>query len=105
MPIMFGYNSQEGNFFINALVVGLVNNETLKEIDYDFKKAIYPRVLRQLPQLGITHIYRGIIQAIDTQMNSNVNESTYLYKFSYKSETSPVKKIFFKTAFRYCVVN
>ncbi|XP_029164811.1 esterase E4-like isoform X3 [Nylanderia fulva] len=125
MPIMFGYNSQEGNFFINAIVVGLVNYETLKEINYDFKKAIYPRVLRQLPQLGITvpelrslyfgnktvsektiknlsdfigdqHIYRGIIQAIDTQMNSNVNESTYLYKFSYKSETSPVKKIFFQ---------
>ncbi|XP_029169243.1 acetylcholinesterase-like [Nylanderia fulva] len=96
IPIMFGYNNQEGNCFINATFVGLLNNETLKEIDYDFKKAIYPRVLRQLPQLGITHIYRGIIQAIDTQMNSNVNESTYLYKFSYKSETSPVKKIFFQ---------
>ncbi|XP_029169221.1 esterase E4-like isoform X2 [Nylanderia fulva] len=125
IPIMFGYNNQEGNCFINATFVGLVNNETLKEIDYDFKKAIYPRVLRQLSQLGITvpelrslyfgnktvseetienlsdfigdqHIYRGIIQAIDTQMNSNVNESTYLYKFSYKSETSPVKKIFFQ---------
>ncbi|XP_029176814.1 esterase FE4-like [Nylanderia fulva] len=126
IPIMFGYNSQEGNFFISD-IVGLVNNETLKEFNSDFKKAIYPRVLRQLSQVGITvpelrslyfgnktvsketimnlsdfigdqHIYRGIIQAIDTQMNSNVNESTYLYKFSYKSETSPVKKIFFEKA-------
>ncbi|XP_029158375.1 esterase FE4-like [Nylanderia fulva] len=124
IPIIFGYNSQEGNIFISDIVGG-VNNETLNKFNSDFKKAIYPRVLRQLPQLGITvpelrslyfgnkavseetiialsdfigdqYIYRGILQAIDIQMNSNVNQSTYLYEFSYESETSPVKKMFFE---------
>ncbi|XP_029158362.1 esterase E4-like [Nylanderia fulva] len=123
VPIIFGYNSQEGNYFINSLSFR-VNEETLKEINSDFEKAIYPRILRQLPQLGITvpelrslyfgngtvsketimdlsdfigdqYIYRGIMQAIDTQMNSNVvNQSTYLYRFSYESETSLLKNLF-----------
>ncbi|KMQ97381.1 esterase e4 [Lasius niger] len=99
-----------------------VSKESLKEIDSDFKKIIHPRMLRQLSQIPITiselrslyfenkavseetlmnysdfvgdqHFYSGIIEAIDTQMSSGVNEPIYLYKFSYESETSPMKNI------------
>ncbi|XP_029158365.1 esterase E4-like [Nylanderia fulva] len=126
VPIIFGYNTQEGNYFTNSFSFGWVDEEILKEINSDFEKAIYPRILRQLPQLGITvpelrslyfgngtvsketimdlfdfigdqYIYRGIMQAIDTQMNSDVNQSTYLYRFSYDSETSPLKNLLLAT--------
>ncbi|XP_029172662.1 uncharacterized protein LOC114941733 [Nylanderia fulva] len=128
IPIIFGFNNQEGNFFMNANFFGQVNNNTLNQINSDFKKAIYPRVLHQLTQLGITvpklrelyfgnravsentlmdlsnfigdqHIHRGVIQAIDFQMNSPFVNLTYMYKFSYESENSPMKKIFFKNPF------
>lgn len=122
MPLIFGYTSDEGNFFLRGKFFGYVSKETLKEIDSDFKKIIHPRMLRQLSQIPITiselrslyfenkavseetlmnysdfvgdqHFYSGIIEAIDTQMSSGVNEPIYLYKFSYESETSPMKNI------------
>lgn len=42
--------------------------------------------------LGDELFYRGIIEIADTQMSSDANEPTYLYKFSYESETSPLRK-------------
>lgn len=122
MPIIFGYNSFEGNFFLRGKFFGNTSKETLKEIDSDFKKVIHPKILRQLPEIPITIselralyfgdkavsketimnysdfvgdqcFYKGIIEAIDIQMSSGANEPIYLYKFSYESKTSPMKNI------------
>ncbi|KAL6434744.1 hypothetical protein ACFW04_005157 [Cataglyphis niger] len=105
---------------LSPLSKGL-NKEIFKEIDSDFKKTILPQVLSTLPQIPITVeelrflyfgnkavseetlinyadflgdvlFYRGIMEVADTQMSSDAKESTYLYKFSYESETSPWKK-------------
>lgn len=104
-------------------IVSDVDQETLKEIDSDFKKIIHPRILCRLPEMSITiselrslyfgnkavseetimnysdfvgdqHFCKGIIEAIDIQMSSGVNEPLYMYNFSYESETSPMKIIF-----------
>ncbi|XP_029166734.1 esterase E4-like isoform X2 [Nylanderia fulva] len=120
MPLIFGYTSHEGTFFIRGKFFGYINQETLKEVDFDFKKIIHPRILSQLPQISISelrslyfgnkavseetimnysdfigdqHFYGGIIEAINIQMSSGVNEPIYLYNFSYESETSPMKNI------------
>ncbi|GAB1863195.1 Esterase E4 [Camponotus japonicus] len=122
MPIIFGYNSCEANFFLRGKFFGYISEETLKEIDSDFKKAIHPKILRQLPEIPITIselralyfgnkavseetimnysdflgdqcFYKGIMEAVDIQMSSGANEPIYLYKFSYESKTSPMKNI------------
>ncbi|XP_029673790.1 cholinesterase 1-like isoform X2 [Formica exsecta] len=122
MPLIFGYTSCEGNFFLRGKFFGDISKETLKKVDSDFKKIIHPRILCQLPQIPITisdlrslyfgdkkiseetlmnHsdflgdqcLYSGIMEAVDTQMNSGTNEPIYLYKFSYESKTSPMKNI------------
>lgn len=93
-----------------------------KEVNSDFKKTILPGVLSTLSQIPITveelrflyfgnktlseetlinyanflgdiFFYRGIMDVVDVQMSSDANESTYLYQFSYESETSPIKKM------------
>lgn len=98
-----------------------MNEKILKEIDSDFRKTIISRVLSTLPQIPITveelrflyfgnkavseetlinyanfygdlFFYRGIMEVADAQMNSDANEPTYLYKFSYENETSPLRK-------------
>lgn len=103
-------------------IVSDISKETLKKIDSDFKKVVHPRILCQLPQIPITisdlrslyfddkevseetlmnHsdflgdqcFYSGIIEAVDTEINSGTNEPVYLYKFSYESKTSPMKNI------------
>ncbi|CAL1673126.1 unnamed protein product [Lasius platythorax] len=124
VPYILGYNSCEGSYLacssIRTQFVGH-NEEALKEINSDFKKAITPSILSTLPQIPITVeelrflyfgneavsektlmnyadflgdelFYRGIIEIADTQMSSDANEPTYLYKFSYESETSPLRK-------------
>lgn len=123
MPLIFGYTSCEGTFFLRGKFFDYVSKETLKEIDSDFKKIIHPRILCQLPQIPITiselralyfgdkavseetimtyadfigdqNFYKGIMEAIDNQMSSGTDEPIYLYKFSYESKTSPMKNIF-----------
>jgi len=108
--------------FIYFIVSIDISEETLKEIDSDFKKAIHPKILRQLPEIPITIselralyfgnkavseetimnysdflgdqcFYKGIMEAVDIQMSSGANEPIYLYKFSYESNTSPMKNI------------
>jgi len=99
-----------------------ITKETLSQVDSDFKLAIYPRVLATLPKIPITlcqlrslyfgdkniseetvanyinllsdiFFFRGIMQAADIQMNNDNSGKTYLYQFSYESETSLMKKI------------
>ncbi|KAL6434742.1 hypothetical protein ACFW04_005157 [Cataglyphis niger] len=122
MPLIFGYTSCEGTFFLRGKFFGYISKETLKKIDSDFKKVVHPRILCQLPQIPITisdlrslyfgdkevseetlmnHsdflgdqcFYSGIMEAVDTEINSGTNEPVYLYKFSYESKTSPMKNI------------
>ncbi|KAL6419960.1 hypothetical protein ACFW04_011043 [Cataglyphis niger] len=121
MPYILGCNSCEGSYFTCSSLIRRLNKEIFKEIDSDFKKTILPQVLSTLPQIPITVeelrflyfgnkavseetlinyadflgdvlFYRGIMEVADTQMSSDAKESTYLYKFSYESETSPWKK-------------
>lgn len=39
--------------------------------------------------------YCGIMEAVDiqTKLNNNDKKTTYLYKFSYESDSSPIRKI------------
>ncbi|XP_070160420.1 juvenile hormone esterase-like isoform X2 [Polyergus mexicanus] len=121
VPYILGCNSCEGSYFACSNLIRRLNKETFKELDSDFKKTILPRVLSTLPQIPITIeelrflyfgnktvseealinyadflgdvlFYRGIMEIADTQMSSDTNEPTYLYIFSYESETSPWKK-------------
>jgi len=99
-----------------------ITKEALSQVDSDFKLAIYPRVLATLPKIPITlcqlrssyfgdkniseetlanyinlisdtFFLRGIMQTADIQMNNDNSGKTYLYQFSYDSETSLKKKI------------
>jgi len=103
-------------------MVSGISKEALSQIDSDFKLAIYPRVLTTLPKIPITlcqlrslyfgdkniseetltnyinligdiSFFRGIMQAADIQMNNDNSGKTYLYQFSYDSETSLMRKI------------
>jgi len=103
-------------------MVSETNKKALSEIDCDFKLAIYPTVLATLPKIPITlyqlrslyfgdkkvseetlanyinlvsdiFILRGIMQTVDIQINNDNSGKTYLYQFSYESESSLMKKI------------
>lgn len=103
-------------------IISEISKEALKKVDSDFKKAIMPRVLSELPKIPITveelrflyfdnkaiseetlmnyadflgdvMFYRGTMEVADIQMSSNDYTPTYLYKFSYESKTYLAKKI------------
>ncbi|XP_036141337.1 esterase E4 [Monomorium pharaonis] len=122
VPFLLGNTSYEGSFFIHGSFFGRISKNTLKKIDSDFKKAIISKVLAVLPKIPITveelrflyfgnksiseetlinyadflgdlNFYRGTMEAVDIQMNSDINTPTYLYKFSYNSKTYVSKKM------------
>ncbi|GAB1863190.1 Carboxylic ester hydrolase [Camponotus japonicus] len=121
VPYLLGFTSCEGIFFLRTSY-GRISKEALSQVDSDFKLAIYPRVLTTLPKIPITlcqlrslyfgdkniseetltnyinligdiSFFRGIMQAADIQMNNDNSGKTYLYQFSYDSETSLMRKI------------
>ncbi|GAB1863192.1 Carboxylic ester hydrolase [Camponotus japonicus] len=122
VPYLLGFTNCEGSFLIKSNFYEHLTKETLSQVDSDFKLAIYPRVLATLPKIPITlcqlrslyfgdkniseetvanyinllsdiFFFRGIMQAADIQMNNDNSGKTYLYQFSYESETSLMKKI------------
>jgi len=99
-----------------------INKEGFEKVDSDFKSTILPRCLATISKISITaeelrslyfgdkavseetlinyidflgdeFIYRDIMEVVDIQTKLN-NKATYLYQYSYESETSPMKKIF-----------
>ncbi|EFN68476.1 Carboxylesterase UNQ440/PRO873-like protein [Camponotus floridanus] len=119
VPYLLGFTNCEGLFFLRNNYE-CINKKALSQIDSDFELAIYPTVLPKLPitlcQLRSLYfgdkniseetlanyinlltdmfILRGIMQVVDIQMNNDNCGKTYLYQFSYESETSLMKKIF-----------
>lgn len=102
-------------------IISDVRGEALKEIDSDFKRAIYPTVLSELSQVPITLkelrflyfgnkavseetllnytnlfgdilFYRGIAEVADIQTKCD-HSATYFYKLSYENESSIIKRI------------
>lgn len=65
----------------------------LRSLYFENKAVSEETLMNYSDFVGDQHFYSGIIEAIDTQMSSGVNEPIYLYKFSYESETSPMKNI------------
>lgn len=103
-------------------MVSGISKETFSKVDSNFKLAILPKVLATLSKIPITlnklrslyfgdkkiseetlanyinligdiFFVRGIMEAVDIQMNNDNSGKTYLYQFSYDSETSFMKKI------------
>lgn len=91
-------------------------------MDSDFKRTILPRILSTLPKISITveelralyfddkavseetlinyidflsdeFFCRSIMEVANIQTKLNDNKATYLYKFSYESETCSMRKI------------
>ncbi|EFN68478.1 Carboxylesterase UNQ440/PRO873-like protein [Camponotus floridanus] len=122
VPYLLGFTNCEGSVLLKSNFYGYITKEALSQVDSDFKLAIYPRVLTTLPKIPITlcqlrslyfgdenisektvpnyinllsdiFFFRGIMQAADIQMNNDNSGKTYLYQFSYGSETSLMKKI------------
>ncbi|XP_025987483.2 para-nitrobenzyl esterase [Solenopsis invicta] len=123
VPLLIGFTSCEGSFIAFSNFIGPVNKERLQKIDSDFKIAILPNVLSMLQKISVTvedlrSLYfgdkaiseetmanyvdflsdeffcRSIMEVVDIQTKLNHNKPTYLYKFSYESDNSPMKKIF-----------
>lgn len=103
-------------------MVSDISKETLSQVDADPDMAIPSKVLATLPKIPITvselrslyfgdekiseetlinyadflgdlYFLRGIMQVADIQMNNNDSGKTYLYQFSYESETALMRKI------------
>lgn len=101
-------------------IVSDINKDSLKEIDADFSEAIVSKVLKKLPVtvdelrsyyfgkkpiseetlssyanfIGDIMFYQGIMEAAIIQTKPNVtSEPTYLYYFTYDSDTSFMKHI------------
>jgi len=103
-------------------MVSGISEKALSQTDSDFKLAIYPSVLPKLPKIPITlcqlrslyfgdknisdetmtnyvnlrsdmFILRGTMQVVDIQMNNDNSGKTYLYQFSYESESSLMRQI------------
>ncbi|XP_077262541.1 esterase FE4-like, partial [Temnothorax americanus] len=120
VPFLLGFTSQEGIFFVRSKFFGHISNKVLKQIDSDFEKAGQAKVWSGLSQIPITPedlrflyfgnkpvseetlidysnflgdelFYRGTMEIADIQ--TKLSSVTYLYQFSYKSETSVVKKL------------
>lgn len=97
-----------------------MSNEILKQVDSDFKKAGQSKVWSMLSQIPITPqelrflyfgnksiseetlmdyanflgdelFYRGIMEIANIQ--TRLNDMTYLYQFSYENETSIMRKL------------
>ncbi|KAG5317107.1 ESTE Esterase, partial [Acromyrmex heyeri] len=122
VPFLLGFNSCEGSFISCSNWRGHISKEKLRKVDSDFKNAIFPETLSTLPItveelrslyfgdkaiseetltnyvdfLGDEMFYRGIMETVDiqTKLNNNDKKATYLYKFSYESDSSFIKKIF-----------
>ncbi|KMQ92339.1 esterase e4 [Lasius niger] len=123
VPYLLGFTSSEGIFIINSNFFGHISKEALSQVDADFKLAVLPRILATLPKIPITlselrslyfgdkaiseetlinyadflsdeFFLRGIMQVADIQMSKDDSGKTYLYKFSYESETSLMRKVF-----------
>ncbi|XP_071627810.1 esterase FE4-like isoform X2 [Temnothorax longispinosus] len=120
VPFLLGFTSQEGIFFVRSKFFGHISNKVLKQIDSDFEKAGQAKVWSGLSQIPITPedlrflyfgdkpvseetlmdysnflgdelFYRGTMEIADIQ--TKLNSVTYLYQFSYKSETSVIRKL------------
>lgn len=104
-------------------IISDIDENTFKQIDSDFTKAILPKVLLTLPLIPITvlelrslyfgnkavseetkikyadflgdqYFYRGIMEVADIQANRNNScKATYLYQFSFDSEDNFMRKI------------
>ncbi|EZA55883.1 hypothetical protein DMN91_010858 [Ooceraea biroi] len=123
VPFLLGFNSCEGSFLVSSNTFGNLSKNTIQQIDSDFKRAILSKVLPTLPLIPITvqelrslyfgdkavseetldiyadflgdqYFCRGIMKIADIQVNrGNSCKATYLYKFSYDSDESFMKKV------------
>nr|XP_012215167.1 PREDICTED: esterase B1-like [Linepithema humile] len=120
VPLLVGYTNDEG-LLVKSNFSNRGKKEVLEQVNFDFKKAITPRVLSTLPEIPITveelrslyfgdkavseetlknyvdfngdqEFYRGLMEAVDIQIKSG-HSSTYLYNFSYENEDCPMRKM------------
>ncbi|XP_011705300.1 PREDICTED: juvenile hormone esterase-like [Wasmannia auropunctata] len=121
VPLLLGFTSCEGSFIICSSFRGHINKEQLKKVDSNFKNIILPKTLSTLPITAdeLRSLYfgdkavseetlmnfadfltdeffiRNIMEVVDIQTKlKNGMKATYLYQYSYNSETSPMKRVF-----------
>ncbi|XP_039305304.1 juvenile hormone esterase isoform X1 [Solenopsis invicta] len=123
VPLLIGFTNCEGSFIVSSNICGYFTKEELKKFDSDFKNSsIHSSILSMLPKISVTVenlrtlyfgdkaiseetmanyvdflndelMYRSVMEVIDIQTKLNHNKATYLYKFSYESENSVMKKL------------
>ncbi|XP_020282812.1 esterase E4-like [Pseudomyrmex gracilis] len=113
VPFLLGYTSNEGAMFVDR------SKQNIEKLNSNFKRAVHPRLLSELPQIPITveelrFLYfgnkavseetllnysafltdsvmiRNIVQTADIQTKSG-SRQTYLYEFAYRSENNPMR--------------
>jgi len=70
--------------------------EELRSLYFGDKAVSEETLINYVDFLGDEFFYRSIMKVVDiqTKLNDKDKKATYLYKFSYESKTSPLKKIF-----------
>lgn len=80
----------------NTLSTLPITVEELRSL-YFGDKAVSEETLKNFVDfLSDEWFYRGVMEIVDiqTKLNNNDKKATYLYQYSYDSETSPFKKLF-----------
>ncbi|TGZ32458.1 Carboxylesterase [Temnothorax longispinosus] len=70
--------------------------EELKSLYFGDKAVSEETLMNYVDFISDEFVCRGIMEVVDiqTKLNNNDNKATYLYQFSYESETNPLRKIF-----------
>ncbi|XP_071650123.1 juvenile hormone esterase-like isoform X1 [Temnothorax longispinosus] len=70
--------------------------EELRSLYFGDKALSEETLMNYVDFLSDVFFCRSIMEVVDiqTKLNNNNNKATYLYQFSYESETSPMRKIF-----------
>ncbi|XP_077270682.1 juvenile hormone esterase-like [Temnothorax americanus] len=70
--------------------------EELKSLYFSDKAVSKETLMNYVDFISDEFVCRGIMEVVDiqTKLNNNDNKATYLYQFSYESETNPLRKIF-----------
>jgi hypothetical protein len=71
-----------------------VTVEELRSLYFGDKAISEETMANYIDFLSDEFFCRGIMEVVDIQAKLNHNKPTYLYKFSYEAENSPMRKMF-----------
>jgi len=92
VPYLLGFTNCEGSFILKSNFFGCEYICILSSLNISVMLCRTMFCKRYL-LLSDIFVLRGITQTVDIQINNDNSGKTYLYQFSYESETSLIKKI------------